>query len=103
MLSAKVGFNDAYKEWRNRARKYRCESVVNTAMRFLHEPTTNRLQDIQRAPWHVMLLVKWVCQDKSANLRTGEPITPSEFDDLRQRLWSFPEHVDLSIRDTLPG
>lgn len=53
--STKVSFNDAYKEWRNRARKYQLESVANTAMRFLQKLTKDRLEDIQRAPWQMML------------------------------------------------
>lgn len=99
----KVGFNDAYKEWRNQARKYRPSSVVRTAIQYLCEPTANRLDDIGRAPWQVLLLVKWICQDKSANDRTGEDITPAAFDDLRQRLWKLPERINLGTRDTLPG
>lgn len=30
-------------------------------------------------------------------------ITPQDFDDLRQRLWDFPEQMGSRIRDTLPG
>ena len=99
----KIGFYDAYKEWRNRARKYQPQSVINTAMRYLCKPTSNKLEDIQRAPWQVLLLVKWVCQDKSASDSSGEEITIAAFDDLRQRLWSLPERVNLGARDTLPG
>lgn len=72
-------------------------------MRYLNEPTANRLEDVRRAPWQVLLLVKWICQDKLASDRTGEDITPAAFNDLRQRLWDFPERVSLGTRDTLPG
>jgi hypothetical protein len=99
----KVSFNDAYKEWRNRARKYHPESIVSTAMRFLCEPTTSTLEDLQRAPWQVLLLVKWVCQDKSAGNYSSNAITAAQFDDLRQRLWKLPERINLGVRDTLPG
>lgn len=102
-LTIKIAFNDAYKEWRNCARKYRPQSVVSTAIKSLCEPTANELDDLQRAPWQVLLLVKWVCQDKSASDCSGKEITTTAFDVLRQRLWNLPERVSLGTRDTLPG
>lgn len=97
-----MGFYDVYKEWRNRARKFRPESVVFAAMHVLREPAANNLEDLKRAPWQVMLLVKWVCQDSLTNQHSGRNITLVELGDLRQRLWEFPEHVHLGTRDTLP-
>lgn len=102
-MALKVSFNDAYKEWRNRARIYRPESVVHTAIEFLRKPAEDRLEEMRRAPWQTMLMVKWVCQDKLTDHNTGESISSSAFDDLRQKLWEFPAHVGLGTRDSLPG
>ena len=101
-LASKVTFNKAYKQWRNRARKYAPESVVRAAMQFLHTPVAEPLEDLGRAPWQVMLLVKWICQDQGTTKPIGRPITPDAFNDLRQRLWEFPERLHLGTRDTLP-
>ncbi|TXT21546.1 MAG: hypothetical protein FD134_2673 [Gallionellaceae bacterium] len=103
ILVGKIDFYDAYKEWRNRARKYRPQTVVRIAMQFLGEPTASKFEDLQRAPWQVLLLVKWICQDKLANDLSGEDIPQAAFNDLRQKLWELPERVNLGIRDTLPG
>jgi len=102
LMNIKISFNNAYKTWRNRARRYSPESIVRTALQSLQKPASSRLEDMQQAPWLTLLLVKWVCQDRMADHRVGEPITLEAFDDLRQRLWNFPEQIDLGTRDTLP-
>jgi hypothetical protein len=103
MTSLMVGFNDAYKEWRNRARKYRPLSIVRTAIHCLNEPVSSKLEGLERAPWQMLLLVKWVLQDRMMSDQTGRDITQSQFDELRQKLWEFPERVNLGTRETLPG
>lgn len=102
-MALKVSFNDAYKEWRNRARVFNSESVVRAAMQLLHEPTENQLEELKQAPWQTLLLVKWVCQDNHVNQRSGRNISSSELYDLRQRLWKLPERLDLGTRDTFPA
>lgn len=97
-----VNFYEAYKELRNRMRKYSRQSVVRVALQRLCHPTQNNLEDLRIAPWQVLLLVKWICQDKLAS-DTGENITLVAFDELRQRLWKFPVSVNSSTRDTRPG
>lgn len=101
-LTLEVSFNEAYKEWRNRARKYKPESVVRAAIELLREPTKNHLEEIRRAPWQVLLLVKWVCQDKFSDHHAGEHIASDAFYELRQKLWEFPNKISVGTRDTLP-
>jgi hypothetical protein len=95
-------FNSAYKTLRNRFRIYRPESVVRATMNFLQTPSRDTLHDLQKMPWHVLLLLKWVCQDSMTSDQTGKNITPQEFTQLRQELHDFPAKVDLGIRSTLP-
>jgi len=97
-----VSFNDAYKEWRNRTRPYNSESVVRAALQFLSDAPDDPLEDLRRAPWQVLLLVKWVCQDKLVRKRTGRPITGEELGNLRQELWRLPERLDLDASDIRP-
>ena len=59
-----VSFNDVYKAWRNRARKYNLESIVNSGLEVLCEPESDRMRELQKAPWLTMLMVKWACQDR---------------------------------------
>ena len=99
----RVPFNDAYKEWRNRARKYDPESIVHKSLQCLHEAHTDQVEEFRTAPWLTLLLVKWVCQDQFLDGKARPAITTRQLNDLRQRLWEFPERLNRSDRDTLPG
>ena len=57
----RVSFTDAYKEWRNRARKFNLESIVSGAIDVLGEPTSDPVEELKKAPWLTMLMVKWAC------------------------------------------
>lgn len=96
-------FDEVYKAWRNRARKFSPQSIVLAALEFLKQQPSTKLQDLQRWPWQVLLMVKWVCQDRMMDRSFAPAITPPEFDDLRQRLWDFPAQLGSRVGDTLPG
>lgn len=98
----RVSFYDAYKEWRNRARKYNLESIVSGAIGVLCEPSSDPISELGKAPWLTMLLVKWACQDRYAGRSHLPPISRAQLDDLRQRLWKFPERLDRGDRHTMP-
>ena len=94
-------FNEAYKAWRNRARGFSAISLVASTLRVLHEPAADRLEEMRKAPWNLMLLVKWACQDRMLD-RVTHGVSAQEFHELRQALWEMPDQVDMHIRDTLP-
>lgn len=96
-------FDEIYKAWRNRARRFDPQSIVLTSLAFLKRQPPTKLADLERYPWQVLLMVKWVCQDPEMDRSLAPAITPQDFDDLRQRLWDFPEQLGSRIRDTLPG
>lgn len=98
-----MGFNEAYKVWRNQARRYTVASIIGKVFRLMRRPVDNNVEALRIAPWQLLLMVKWVCQDRMASLRIGEEIGDQQFDDLRQRLWDMPSVCDLGTRDTLPG
>lgn len=96
-------FEEVYKAWRNRARRFDPQSIVLTALGFLQQQLPTKLADLERFPWQVLLIVKWVCQDHQMDRARAPSINIQQFDDLRQRLWDFPEKLGSRIRDTLPG
>lgn len=98
----RTDFYSLYKEVRNGARRYNPESIVRMAMRELYEPVPNKLEDLRRAPWQILLLVKWICQDDAQDPRAPD-ITFDAFYTLRQAIWSMPERLVSGIGDTLPG
>jgi hypothetical protein len=101
-MTQTVSFVDAYKEWRNRTRIFNRDSIIQAAMHRLAQPTANQLDDLKRAPWLTMLVVKWVCQDKMMKSRVGENISTERFNDLCQRLWRMPDQLDLGSEENRP-
>ena len=86
----RVSFADAYRQWRNRARKYNLESVVSGAIDVLCEPSPDLVGDLKKTPWLTMLMVKWACQDSYPGRAHLPSISRAQLDDLRQRLSEFP-------------
>ena len=95
-------FNEAYKEWRNRARKYDRDSIVAKAIDALGDAPRDPMAELASAPWITLLLVKWACQDRYARGRRLPTISRRELEDLRQRLWKLPERVERDGRDGMP-
>lgn len=99
----RVSYNDAYKTWRNRARKFDRESIINCAVEVLKNPSSDLVEEASTAPWLALLMVKWVCQDRHFDRRRHLPrISLGEFNELRRRLWEFPAHVPRREPDTTP-
>lgn len=67
----------------------------------MQQDVPDKVQDLRRYPWHVLLLVKWVLQDAMASDRTGRPISDARYHDLRQRLHDFPERINF-VAEGLP-
>lgn len=87
-------FNTLYKEFRNRLRPFQPQSVLAAAMSMLRQPAKDRMEDLERLPWQIMLIVKWALQDDMCSDVHGRLITQREFDELRQSLLEFPERMD---------
>ena len=97
----RTDFYSLHKEVRNGACRYNPESIVRMAMCELYEPVPNKLEDLRRAPWQMLLLVKWICQDNALDSRAPD-ITAEAFYKLPQAIWSIPERLE-GIGDILPG
>lgn len=99
----KLSSNEAYKSWRNKARPYSLISILNKAIAALHSHSSDKVEELRKAPWLTLLLLKWVCQDKMIAISRGQQISDTNFDDLRQRLWDFPESIDHGITTERPA
>lgn len=97
-----VRFNDVFRTWRNRARRYDPDSIVRQALQILNEPVDDPVEELRKAPWLSLLMVKWVCQDAFQDNKWAPPCTRAQVDELRQRLWEFPDSLAARGRETLP-
>lgn len=98
-----LSFNQAYKEWRNKARGYSLLSIIDCAISVLHADSASKIDDLRKAPWHVLLIVKWACQDRMNRLSFGNSISQTEFDRLRQSLWDLSDRFDVGITVSRPA
>lgn len=65
-------YYEAYKAIRNKIRKYNPDALIDECFTYLHAPALNQLEYIQRQPWLVLLLIKWVLLDDQA-MNPGRP------------------------------
>ncbi|SFI32797.1 hypothetical protein SAMN04515618_11793 [Collimonas sp. OK307] len=100
-------FFDAYKTIRNNFRKYDTTAFIKGCFNYLHLPAKNAMEQLQKHPWLVFLLIKWVISDEQS-FESGKAI-PSNSDirnaiqrmlDLggKARLPSEFEHLTLFLR-----
>ena len=97
-----MSFTEAYKAWRNQARKFNPESIVRGAIDVLGERASDRVEELQKAPWLTMLMVKWACQDRFPGRAHLPSISPEQLYELRQRLWKFPGRLDMRGDNEMP-
>lgn len=72
-------FFSAYKQIRNLFRRYFPHTIVAAAFNYLKTPTSNQVDDLQKQPWLVFLLLKWVLLDEQFYHRDKCGITSQEF------------------------
>lgn len=99
----KRSLNEAYKSWRNKVRKYSLVSIVDRALQVLHAHAPDNVEELRKAPWLLLLMVKWACQDRMVHLTRGQPISMGAMDNLRQDLWDFPKEIDNHISEDRPS
>lgn len=91
----RVDFQTAHQELVRAMRPYSAASIVETALRVLRRPTAKPIDRLRDAPWQILLLVKWALVDPQVQLFQAPPIPQSDFDMLRQRLWSIWGWADV--------
>ena len=85
----KRGIEEVYRSVVNRLRRYSASSIVEMALHMMWNPPVPETEELRSAPWHTLLLVNWALQHNGVSLRVGPSIPQSEFDRLRQQLWSL--------------
>jgi len=86
-----------YKRIRNKFRKYNSLSVLRKCIEYLHHPTKDKMEDLQKHPWFVMLLIKWVLIDERFDINKKKQIDTKTTNDLIQSVF------DLSTVARLPN
>ncbi len=86
-----------YKKIRNRFRKYRYVDLFHLGLHHLHSPSKSSLQAIEKLPWVVMLLFKWMLLDDQYPNSRGKTVSQAILD----RLLSDIHH--LSTKAGLPS
>lgn len=57
---------EAYKRVRNKFRNYDSLLLIASCLEYLHKPTKNNLEQLQKQPWLVLLLIKWIVLDEQS-------------------------------------
>ena len=98
---------EAYTAILREMRRYSGASIVEAALRILWAKYPTKVDELQMAPWHILLLVKWALKDPHVALRTGPQISAEAFDNMRQRVLDLvglehkrnpPENLFLMMR-----
>lgn len=97
-----MDYYTAYKPIRNRLRKFNPASVLSRALEVLWQAADSEMTALQRAPWNVLLLVKWALLNEDTSDRRGPDMPMEVFDAIRQELWSFPDRVDMIRKGSMP-
>lgn len=104
----KLTMEAAYKQIRNKLRKLSPQSVVAEVLNLLEEVSgKDNLSDVSKAPWLLLLIVKWALQDRMAGTQSDRSATSQDIRDLAQVLWELPgklrqtPEVHLMMRQVL--
>jgi hypothetical protein len=57
-------YYDEYKAIRNRLRAYNPVALIGMCLQYLHKPVAKPMDYIERHPWCVLLLIKWILVDE---------------------------------------
>src|SRR5882762_1055437 len=79
-------FQNSFDEIRNSFRKYWPATIVASALKYLAHPTKDRMDELQKHPWLVVLLIKWVLVDTESDFLQKTDIWDKEFQDLLQAM-----------------
>jgi hypothetical protein len=88
-------YYEAQKAVRNKLRKYDPDALIDRCLEYLHAPVSSELQYLERHPWVVMLLIKWVLLDDQAMI-PGRPAPDSiQTLALLRQVWNLASYARL--------
>lgn len=88
-------YYSAYKRIRNKFRKYNSLSIIVGCLNYLYQPTKNNIEKIQKHPWLVLLLVKWILLDDQFNIHNKKTITNNKLYEILQAVLDLAELTRL--------
>lgn len=92
MPPRRYGLTELHRKVIAQLRTYSAHSIVETILSLLAEPAKDPLEELQRRPWHSLLVAKWALQDKRVNL-TYAPrqliYSREAHGRILQELWNF--------------
>lgn len=104
---SETSYYDGYKAIRNHLRAYDPPSLIAMCLRYLHQPVAKPSEYIERYPWCVMLLIKWVLVDDRFDDRNRPAPTQAQIVKLlrqvvaqanKVRMPSEHDNINLFIR-----
>jgi len=100
-------YYSAYKRIRNKFRKYNSLSVIIGCFNYLYSPAKDKMEELNKQPWLILLLVKWILLDEQFNVHNEKSIPANKLNAILQavhdlggitRLPSDFEHYTLFFR-----
>lgn len=85
----------AYKGVRNKFRNYDSLALIDGCIRYLHHPTPDQLQQLQKQPWLVLLLIKWILIDEQSFFHGKKFPTDHEIHELLQLVHDLGSSIRL--------
>jgi hypothetical protein len=79
-------YYSGYKRIRNKFRKFNSLSVIGSCFNYLHKPTKEGIDELQKLPWIVLLLIKWVLIDDEFNIEAERAINDKKLNELLQAM-----------------
>jgi len=98
-----VDFNQAYKQIRNKLRRYHPESVIEVVLKQMQNPEDNPVLALRKIPWQALLVVKWCFQDPMAGRQSKNRITPEELVEIRNMVWQIPDTISNNTGNIPPA
>ncbi len=89
-------YYSGFKKVRNKFRKFDSLALIDQAFTFLYDRTGDPIKDLQKQPWNVLLLIKWILIDDEFYLRRRKQPTKDDFKNILQ------ETRDLSDKVRMP-
>lgn len=84
-----------FKPIRNKFRKYQSESIIKSCIDYLHHPTENEFTELQKSPWLVLLLLKWVLIDENYTRSSKKELSKQEFCNLLNSIIALSNFTKL--------
>lgn len=88
-------YYDAYKSVRNRFRNFDSQLLIVGCLNYLHQPTKSDLEQIEKCPWLVLLLIKWILIDEQSFSTKKKIPSPQDFNELFQLVHDLGKHIRL--------